>query len=98
MRKITIDAVNAFEAGKPFKRGNTAVTVDSESGVVALVLHGHRIAERDAQGDLAVTHAGWPTLTTKERLNGITGVDIFQKRGVWYLNGEEWNGEWSKIH
>lgn len=97
MRKITINAVAAFHAGRSFKSGNTAVTVDADSGAVAMALHGNKIAERDAQGDLAVTHAGWPTLTTKERLNGIEGVDIFQKKGVWYLNGEAWGGEWKKV-
>ena len=40
---------------------------------------------------------GWSSNTTKERLNGLTGVNIWQKDFVWYLNGEEWNGEWIRI-
>jgi hypothetical protein len=32
------------------------------------------------------------TTTTKERLNGLNGVNIHQKDFQWYLNGEAWNG------
>jgi hypothetical protein len=26
-------------------------------------------------------------------LNGLDGVSIQQKAGIWYLNGKEWEGE-----
>jgi hypothetical protein len=57
-------------------------------------LHGNEIAYRynDPERTLSITDAGWQTNTTKERLNGIPNVHIHQKDWVWYLNGEEWNG------
>jgi hypothetical protein len=54
------------------------------------------IAER-RQGGLWITNAGWQSTTTKERLNGLSGVRINQVRGQWYLNGNAWNGEWVNV-
>ena len=90
MRKVTEQAVAAFMNGYNFKSGNTEVR-DS-----AMYLHGNKIAEwRD--GELWITNAGWPSNTTKERLNGIPGVSIQQKNWEWYLNGYHWTGYWVKI-
>ena len=86
MRKITQEAVAAFEAGNNFRKGNTEV--ENVDGEVRLRLHGHTIAKSNAQG-LFVSNAGWTTNTTKERLNGIHGVSIHQSDFIWYLNGEE---------
>lgn len=35
---------------------------------------------------------------TKERLNGLEGVNICQKDWQWYLNGKERNGELTDIN
>jgi hypothetical protein len=58
-------------------------------------LHGNAIAYRynDPEQTLSITNCGWQTNTTKERLNSIPGVNIYQKAGIWFLNGEEWDGE-----
>lgn len=95
-RKITTDAVNAFMSARPFFRDNTMVLVDSEN--VGLSLHGNTIARRAVGSNtVEVTNAGWFTNTTKERLNAIPGVSVCQRKGVWFLNGEEWDGEWKVI-
>lgn len=60
-------------------------------------LHSNLIAKVSIDG-LFITNAGWESNTTKERLNGINGVSIQQKKGVWYLNGTEWNGELIKVN
>lgn len=95
MRKITKLAVNAFIAGRSFKSGNTEVTV--ENGQSCLKLHGNVIARYSDADGLFITDAGWQTNTTKERLNGILGVNIQQKNWVWYLNGKKWDGRLTKI-
>lgn len=99
MRKITADAVRAFEQGKNFKRGNTRVLVthNGEEYSVRLLLHGNLIAERTSNG-VFIQDGGWQSNTTKERLNGLSGVHIHQKDFIWYLNGEAWNGGLIKIH
>lgn len=62
-----------------------------------MTLHGNLIARRGANGMIQVSNAGWFSNTTKERLNGIPGVSVCQRKGVWYLNGKEWNGEWVTV-
>lgn len=87
MRQITEQIVRAFEGGYSKKINN------SETDGTSLWLHDNKIAEH-RDGGIWITNAGWMSRTTKERLNGITGVYITQKRGEWYLNGNLWNGEW----
>lgn len=91
MRKITKEIVHAFENGYKLRKGNDYT--DGE----AMFLHGNKIAEK-RDGALWITNAGWNTVTTKERLNGLDGVTIFQRKHVWYLNGKEWNGEWVAVN
>ena len=44
-----------------------------------------------------INTCGYRTTTTKERLNGLSGVHIQQKNFVWYLNGNKWNGDAVKL-
>lgn len=101
MRKITQQAVNAFNAGGDFSSGNTVVTtfesnVPTDGSYTEMRLHGNKIAYKNRTG-LHISNAGWFSNTTKERLNGLAGVSISQKAGVWYLNGKEWDGEWVRV-
>jgi hypothetical protein len=61
-----------------------------------MYLFGNLIAVNN-NGVISVSNAGWESITTKERLNGIPGVNIKQSKGLWYLNGVEWNGKLTKI-
>lgn len=89
MRKITKEAVNAFINDRSFNQGNTSVRVYGD--ITGLYLHGHLIAQRDTTDNtLHITSAGWETNTTRERLNGIPGVSISQRKWTWYLNGVVW--------
>ena len=100
MRKITEDAIRALYENKNFKRGNTIIRghYSPMNGVSSRImyLHGNPIAILQ-EGKLHITHAGWPTNTTKERLNGLPNVHIHQKDFQWYLNGEAWNGNMTLI-
>lgn len=93
MRQITRQAVRAFENGLKFASGNTYVRVERQN--VSLYLHGNLIAFRllGDRNSLRIQNCGWFSNTTKERLNGLTGVSICQKAGEWYLNGKKWDGE-----
>ena len=90
MRKITREIVNAFENSRSLTIGNSRTNGES------LWLFGNKIAEIGRNG-LSITNAGWKSTTTKERLNGLSGVNITQRRGVWFLNGREWNGQWVNV-
>lgn len=101
MRKITEDAINCFECKKSFKRSNTRVAI--EDGETRLYLHDNLIA-KEKEGITEISHAGWPTRTTQERLNGFDGVHIKLHRGEFSINDESsmcgrvaWDGKWRKI-
>ena len=104
MRQITIDATNAFNNNRQFKRSNTEVRiVDGYNGAepdetqIELRLHGNLIAWKNNAG-MFISTCGWQSVTTKERLNGLYGVNIYQKNYIWYLNDEAWNGGPIKIN
>ena len=94
-RKITKEAVSKFLSKTPFRKSN--MSVEESYGIYKLKLHGNTIATIDELGVLSVSNAGWSSNTTKERLNGLPGVSIYQKNWNWYLNGTEWDGTWKRI-
>lgn len=84
MRKVTRDVCKAFIDGTARAVGNT-----STDGNV-LLLHGNCIARRLDDGRVLMTLAGWPTVTTRERLNGLCelldlGRPFHQKRHDQYF-------------
>lgn len=91
MNKTTEKIVDAFLSGQAKRTGN-----DFTNGK-QLLLHNNLIAEHRTDG-LWITNAGWPTRTTKERLNALPNVYIQQKKGKWYLNGDEWDGDWIRVN
>ena len=93
MRKITLEASVHFMSAQKFKKDNTEVEV--LPNVTILRLHGNAIAYRynDPERTLSITHCGWPTNVTKERLNGLPNVHIRQRDCQWFLNGEAWDGQ-----
>jgi hypothetical protein len=95
MRKITQEAVDKFLSKEPFKKSN--MQVDECYGQFRLKLHGNTIAVLDEFNMLSISNAGWSSNTTKERLNGLPHVHIKQKNYQWYLNGNEWTGEWTRV-
>ena len=102
MRKITKESVDKFLSREPFKKSNMEVEkyYNAFTGSVnefRLKLHGNTIAILDEFNMLSICSAGWYSNTTKERLNGLPNVRINQKKFVWYLNGVEWNGEWTRV-
>lgn len=90
MRKITKEIATAFLAKR--KKANGATTTNGAS----LYLHGNEIA-RHTESGLQITNAGWFSITTKERLNALPNVSIFQKADEWYLNGKQWDGQWITV-
>ena len=85
MRKITEQIKQAFEQGKSKKVGNT------RTDGVSVFLHGNEIIRRDVSGLIFATLAGWNTPTTRERVNGITGMSFHQVNHEACLNGQPIN-------
>ena len=91
MRKITSEAVDRFLNRSEFKKSNMAVSI--EEGITYLKLHNNKIAALLADGRMWVSNAGWRSNTTKERLNGLPGVNIYQRNWEWFLNNQPWDGK-----
>ena len=89
-KKITIESVRNFLDGVPFKKSN--MEVSREGTIYYLKLHGNKIAALESDGKMWISNAGWFSKTTKERLNGLPGVAIYQKNYNWILNGIQWDG------
>ena len=100
--KITMDSVHAFVIGEPFRRENMEVTTNDNG--VYLKLHGNTIALRDLEdGKVYIQNCGWPTNTTKMRLNYLlytynSPLKITQKNWIWYLDKDQWDGSWTYIN
>jgi len=93
MKAITVEAIAHFNSASNFNKSNTQVEV--LPNVTVLKLFGNEIAYKynNPQKTLSITNAGYKTNTTKERLNGLSNVSINQSKGIWYLNGKEWDGK-----
>lgn len=89
-KKITQESVSAFLDCRPFKKSNMEVV--REGTIYYLKLFGNKIAALEADGRMWVSNAGWMSKTTKERLNGLPGVNVCQRNWDWYLNGHRWDG------
>lgn len=90
MHKITKDAWAAFMQGSEFRRSNTQVFIDKGRREMYLYDTAIAIYER---GKLTLNTGGYNTVTTRERLNGAPGVNVYVRRGTLYLNGTPWNGK-----
>jgi hypothetical protein len=91
MRKITNMVTAAFEKGVSFKSGNDEVEVMNNISMMSY--RGNRIAYKDlTTGSISITTCGWNTNTTRNRLNGITGVSVYTVKGNLMLNGNLWDG------
>ncbi len=97
MKQITRESVNAFLNAERFSKSN--MTVEVLPNVTILKLHNNPIAYRynDPENTLCIQNCGWFSSTTKERLNALPNVSIYQKNFKWYLNGIEWGGELTEI-
>ena len=89
-RKSIRPVIDAF-INRKFKRVSNTETDGNN-----LRLFGNLIAYHK-DGTIYISSAGYRTVTTKDRLNGLPGVNIQQKKGVWYLNGQPWGGNWKAI-
>lgn len=89
-REVTKQIVSAFLAGNKLSVSN------SNTDGNKLYLFGNLIAEKRNDG-LYITNAGWKSATTLERLRALPNVGISVKKGIWYLNGKEWDGEWVNV-
>ena len=89
MRKIESQMIDAINANKNWKSGNTMVTTD-DANISRVFLHGNHIATID-DDSMMIMDGGWQSVTTKSRLNALCdafcykGEYVFQKDFTWYV-------------
>ena len=83
MRKITKESIKAFYNREPFKKSN--MIVENKQGKTYLKLFNNIIAKLDENNELFITTAGWNSVTTRERLNGLSGFILGLKKGKYFL-------------
>ena len=94
-REITKQAIRAFLNDENFKLSNTEVHTDCTG--TYLYLFNNLIAKK-VRTRISVSLAGYNTLTTIERLNGIPNVSITTRKGQAVLNGRNiTDTEWVTI-
>ena len=77
-----------------FLRGQKASAARTNTDGHNVWLHGNKIAQRSEGDFVDFSLAGWPTVTTRDRVNGLlelSGSDyrVLQKNGTQFLtNGE----------
>ena len=71
MRKLTERASKALIEGKTFSESNTSVI--KGYNFISMLLHGNEIIKlyNCVEGNLYINFCGYPTGTTKERINGF---------------------------
>ena len=84
MRKETLKIATAFLRGVPAHSARTST--DGEN----VLLHGHCIAWKGGNDDVQFSFRNWPTVTTRERINGVLDILGYSCFGVSQRDGEQW--------
>ena len=90
MRKVTREIADAFCNRRPRKCGNT------RTDGTTIWLHGNPIVRHADNGEIEITLAGWDTVITRERINGVgqrRGFAVFRDRGVTKVNTSTRDGD-----
>ena len=110
-RKISNEACEALMNCRKYRNSNTRVfPVEIELEVPRptiwidwiMTLFGNNIAtylwnvEANCR-QLYICDGGHQSVTTKERLNALPNVNIYQKNYQWYLNDKKWDGNSTRI-
>ena len=86
-KKVSTTIADAWFRGEAKRLSNTET--DGET----IWLFGNAIAWWTGPDRFTITTAGYPTVTTKERLNALPGVQVHQHKGELYLDSKRWNGK-----
>ena len=85
-RNINFLAVRALLNRKKLSRSNTTVMV-LEDGTSEMYLFGNKIAIYKPNGDVYLSFAGWPTVTTQSRLGAFPLARVRRGNNLASING-----------
>lgn len=77
---------NVHYVGKPKKVANNTVKYNRwHDGATVYRLHRTDIVVIEPDGTYTLNSGGWRTITTKDRINTFSPVNIFQRKGEWFI-------------
>lgn len=90
MKQITHESISAFLQRHVMHKQNMSIK-RGNGFAYEMRLHGNLIAIIEQDNSIRVSFAGWPTPTTKERLNGLAELatgerPFYTKKGQLYFN------------
>ena len=91
MRQITLETCTSVVRKQNFTKANMMVYFKPKQNLSLVYLHGNLISSYDhSTKNLYIRSAGWQSVTTKDRLNGLMyflGINagIYQKDFSWYV-------------
>ena len=92
------DMKNLFNSNKQVRKSGRNDRIEKNRGGVTYYLFDNEIAHYDPENKtLTVTNAGWFSVTTKDRLNGLLckfGCYIQQKDGEWFWVSQSGSDLW----
>ena len=83
---------NIIDGRESKKIGNNTIVHRLDDDTVAVKYHRTNILKINSNNVVTISTGGWETITTKDRLNqflGCRGFSIFQKKGTWYIRGND---------
>ena len=83
------EALFAKRRGNQKKVGNNTVLHRIDADTLAVRLHQTDVVLLHRDGSYTLNSGGWRTATTKERMKEWSGAWLYQEKGVWYINGQE---------
>ena len=86
MREMMADA--PADAISPHLVANNTVEYERPDGTRVIRLHHTDIIEHRPDGSTVLNTGGWLTVTTKDRLNHFSPVQIYSNRGEWFVSAK----------
>lgn len=90
----TYERLERFLKGKNRRKYAHETWVERESpDCIAVRYHSTDVVRAISNGQCILNTGGWYTVTTKRRMNDITGLNIFQRKFKWFVGPLEfYNG------
>jgi hypothetical protein len=67
---------------------NNTRLIRHNNGEIAVRLHNTDVVIYNQRGRIRLNSGGWRTVTTKDRINRYSPVNVYSNRGVWFVNSD----------
>jgi hypothetical protein len=75
--------------GRPRRKLQNNTYLETREHAIAIRLHATDVVTLHEDGTYTLDSGGWKSVTTKDRINAYTSVNLWQEKHVWYVGGRE---------